>query len=364
MIGHPKHSHAMTPTRSKIAAAIAWLLFWTLMVLVALEDYRRDGGTAYWQPLLWESSSALVATFLLLLQRRLTARHDHLIAIPWRWFALQARMLPLYWLAFVPLAFGIRHAAYALAGASYEHAPWPQVFVYESLKLTVFAGLFTVIGFGLLSYRALLDARVRAEQANALLREAQLQSLSRQMQPHFLFNALNTIASLIHTDVARADAALVQLADLLRAALALGQRPQATLEEELRLARAYAGLMEERFDGRAQVDWRIDGALLGMPLPAMSVQPLLENVFKHTVERRRDPTRITVSAARDGHEFVLRVEDDGGMLGKEGEVNGPGIGLANLRARLAGLHGEAASVTLAQLVPSGVRTELRLPCAS
>ncbi|MDP1108874.1 histidine kinase, partial [Klebsiella pneumoniae] len=84
--------------------------------------------------------------------------------------------------------------------------------------------------------------------ANALLREAQLQSLARPMQPHFLFNALNTISSLMHTDVQRADAVLVQLSDMLRAALALGQRPQATLEEELRLARAYAGVMEGRFD--------------------------------------------------------------------------------------------------------------------
>lgn len=354
----------MTPTRSKTAAAIAWLLFWTLMVLVALEDYRRDGGTAYWQPVLWESSSACVASFLLLLQRRATARYDHLIATPWRWFALQARMLPLFWLAFVPLVFGIRHAVYALAGASYEHEPWPQVFVYESLKLTVFLGLFAVIGFGLLSYRELLGTRLRAEQANALLREAQLQSLARQMQPHFLFNALNTISSLMHTDVARADATLVQLADLLRAALALGERPQATLEEELRLARAYAGVMEGRFDGRARVEWRIDEALLGVPLPAMSVQPLLENVFKHTVERRRAPTRITVSAAREDRDFVLRVEDDGGMLGQDGEDAAPGIALSNLRARLAGLHGDGASLSLAQLQPCGVRTELRLPCAS
>lgn len=364
MIGHLQPRQPMIPTRSKIAAAIAWLLFWTLMVLVALEDYRRDGGTAYWQPVLWETSSACVATFLLLLQRRATRRHDHLIATPWRWFALQARLLPLYWLAFVPLVFGIRHAVYALAGARYEHEAWPQVFLYESLKLTVFIGLFTVIGFGLLSYRELLGARLRAEQANALLREAQLQSLARQMQPHFLFNALNTISSLMHTDVARADATLVQLADLLRAALALGERPQATLEEELRLARAYAGVMEGRFDGRARVDWRIDGALLDVVLPAMSVQPLLENVFKHTVERRRIPTRITVSAAREGGDLVLRVEDDGGTLGQDAERGGTGIGLANLRARLAGLYGDGAGVSLVQLLPAGVRTELRLPCAS
>lgn len=353
----------MNSTRSKIAFGIAWVLFWTLMMLVAVEDYRRDGGTAWWQPMLWEGSSAIVATLLLFIQRRIGARYNHLIATPWRWFAIQACIVPLYWIAFVPLAFGIRHAVYALAGSSYDHEPWGQVFVYESLKITVFAGLFTVIAFGLLSWRELLGAKLRAEQANALLREAQLQSLARQMQPHFLFNALNTISSLMHTDVQRADAVLVQLSDMLRAALALGQRPQATLEEELRLARAYAGVMEGRFDGRAQVDWRIDKAVLGVLLPAMSVQPLLENVFKHTVERRRAPTRILVSAAREGDSLVLRVEDDAGRLEAD-QAGESGIGLANLRARLAALHGERASLTLSQLAPGGVRTEVRLPCAS
>ncbi|GAB3390442.1 sensor histidine kinase [Massilia agri] len=353
----------MNSTRSKIAFGIAWLLFWTLMMLVAVEDYRRDGGTAYWQPMLWEGSSALVATLLLFIQRRIGARYNHLIATPWRWFAIQACIMPLYWIAFVPLAFGIRHAVYSLAGSSYDHEPWGQVFVYESLKITVFAGLFTVIAFGLLSWRELIGARLRAEQANALLREAQLQSLARQMQPHFLFNALNTISSLMHTDVQRADAVLVQLSDMLRAALALGQRPQAALEEELRLARAYAGVMEGRFDGRAQIEWRIEESMLGVPLPAMSVQPLLENVFKHTVERRRAPTRILVSAAREGESLVLRVEDDAGRLDAD-QAGESGIGLANLRARLAALHGERASLALSQLEPGGVRTEVRLPCAS
>jgi LytS/YehU family sensor histidine kinase len=272
--------------------------------------------------------------------------------------------LPLFWVAFVPLVFGIRHAVYALLGASYDHEPWDQVFVYEAMKLTVFLGLFTVIGFGLLSYRELLGARLRAEQAHALLREAQLHSLARQMQPHFLFNALNTISSLMHTDVARADATLVRLADMLRAALDLGERPQATLAEELRLARAYACVMEERYDGRARVDWEVDDAVLGVLLPAMSVQPLLENVFKHTVERRREPTRIRVDAAREGGDFVLRIEDDRGLLEAGDGAAGPGLGLANLRARLAALHGPGASLSLTQLAPGGVRCELRLPCAS
>ena len=101
-----------------LVAGIAWLLFWTLMVLVAVEDYRRDGGGAPWQPVLWETSSALVATCLFLIQRRFSAQHDVLVATPWRWFAQQARWLPLYWFGFTPVVFALRHAVYALAGTS------------------------------------------------------------------------------------------------------------------------------------------------------------------------------------------------------------------------------------------------------
>ena len=283
----------MLPNRSTIAALLAWTLFWLLMVLVAVEDFRRDGGQAIWQPVLWETSSALVATSLLLVQRRFTRRHDGLIATPWRWALVQARWLPLYWIAFVPLVFGIRHAVYALAGASYDHESWGEVFVYEALKITVFVGLFTAIGFGLLSYRQLLGERVRAEQAQALLREAQLERLARQMQPHFLFNALNTISALMHQDVARADATLVQLAEVLRATLALGERPQASLADELRLARGYAAVMAERFEGRVRLDWDIAGA----DIILSEAGAMLEDVCDGTPRYNRHETRHAALAA-------------------------------------------------------------------
>ena len=351
--------------RSALVIVLAWLLFWALMVLVAIEDFRRDGDPGgVWQPILWETSSAVVATFLFLVKRRLDRRGDGLIASPWRWFAWQARWLPFFWIGFVPLVFAIRHGVYALAGAEYRHEPWPGVFVYESIKLTVFIGLFTVIAFGLLSYRELLAMRSRAERAQTLLRDAQLARLGQQMQPHFLFNALNTISSLMHTDPVRAEATLIDLAGVLRATLALGERAHASLDEELRLARGYAAVMAARFADRVAIDWEVDDDALPLMLPAVSLQPLLENVFKHTVERRRDPTRIRVSARRVPGALLLRVEDDAGVLAAIGNTgSGTGIGLSNLRQRLAALYGEAAQLTLDQIGAAGVRAELRIPCA-
>ncbi|MFK3736733.1 sensor histidine kinase [Massilia sp. TN1-12] len=378
----------MPAPRRHAVFVLAWILFWALMILVAVQDYiRNEHGSALWKPVLWEGSSALVTTVLALIQVRGSRADDRLLGTPWRWFARQARWLPMYWIAFVPLAFGLRHGVYALAGEVYHHDPPARLFLYESMKISIFVGLFTVIRFGIKSWRALLEAKLRAEQANVLLAEARLQRLGQQMQPHFLFNALNTISSLMHTDVDKADATLVQLSDVLRAALALGERHQAPLRDELALARGYAGVMAARFGARVELEWHIDDALLARDVPAMTLQPLLENVFKHTVERRRGLTRIAVGAARDGDALVLSVEDDAGRLQPSalpapahGEVGAQresvaaaasidggyrgGIGLANLRARLQALHGKEASLTLAERAGGGVRAEVRLPCAS
>jgi len=354
----------MSPNRTKLVVATAWFLFWAMMVSVAVQDYARDdgnAGNAYWQPVLWESSSIFAATVLLLIQHHFTHPYDHLLARPARWLALQALWLPMYWIGFVPIAFGIRHGAYWLAGQVYEHEPWGETFFYESIKLTVFISMFNLIRFGVLSYQQLLEEKLRVEKTNALLRQAQLQRLAQQMQPHFLFNALNTISSLMHTDVEKADATLIRLADVLRATLDVSDLHVAPVSTELRLAQGYADVMQERYAERVDIAWQIDDDILACLLPVMSIQPLLENIFKHTVERRRQPTRIQVSARRNGDCLQVRLDDDNGVLALSPT---PGIGLKNLRERLAVLYGERASLALVQLEPAGVRAEMRVPCGS
>ncbi|WP_028101055.1 sensor histidine kinase [Pseudoduganella violaceinigra] len=345
--------------RATLSLLAAWLLFWAMMVATAVQDFlRHDDHGPLWQPILWESSSMAVATLLLAMQRLGSRRHDGLIATPARWFLQQAQWLPVWWILFTPLAFGIRHAVYAALGLEYRHEPWGETLLYENIKISIFVVIFTLIIFGVLSFRA-------AEQANAQLRTAQLHQLTQQMQPHFLFNALNTISSLMHSDVERADATLVQLADVLRATLDVSGQQQAPLSTELRLLRGYARLMEERFVDRVQIDWDIDASCGECLVPVMSMQPLLENVFKHTVERRRGVTRIAISARRDGDKLLLAVADDAGRLTPDAaDKPASGIGVRNLRERLQALHGDAASLALSQTEPAGVRAEMRLPCVS
>ncbi|MYM34631.1 sensor histidine kinase [Duganella sp. FT94W] len=350
--------------RTRTVIAIAWVLFWLLMITTSVQEYLRDHDHGVWKPILWESSSALTGTLLLLAQRRFTRQYDHLLHSPLRWFARQFVWLPVYWVAFVPMAFGMRHAVYALAGERYTHGDWASVYLYEDIKMTVFFCIFATITFGVLSFHAMLGEKLRVERANASLREAQLLRLSQQMQPHFLFNALNTISSLMYSDMQRADAMLVQLSDVLRATLDIGERHLVPLETELRILRGYAGLMAERFSDRVSIHWDIDDSLLSCDVPVMSMQPLLENIFKHTVEKRRQPCVITISAQRAGGDLLLRLEDDAGNVAANAGMGTPGIGLRNLRERLDALYGGRAAFALTALSPAGVRAEVRLPCAS
>jgi len=355
----------MLRTRTQTIIAVAWLLFWGLMITTSVQEYLRDHQHGIWKPILWESSSALTGTLLLVMQRKYTRKYDHLINSPVRWFARQMMWLPAYWIIFVPMAFGIRHAVYALVGESYPHGGWGEVYLYEDVKMTIYFSIFAAITFGVVSFHAMLEEQLRVERVNASLREAQLLQLTQQMQPHFLFNALNTISSLMHSDVQRADTMLVQLSDVLRATLDVREQHQVPLETELRLLRGYAALMSERFSDRVSIAWQVDDSLLGCTVPVMSMQPLLENVFKHTVEKRRQPTAITVSVQREQDMLVLRVEDDSGTLpGGAAPAEGSGIGVRNLRERLAALYGGRASFELLQLSPAGVRAEIRLPCVS
>lgn len=350
----------MTRKRLRVVLLAAWLLFWLLLVITAVQDHARDGGTQYWKPVLWQTSSGIAASILMWVQWRFTRDPRRDLASPWRWFGRQVMWLPMYWIGFVPIAFWLRHAVYTLIDDTYTHAPWGETYLYEDIKLLGYFFLFNVVLFGIFTYQAMVAESARAKESAALLRQARLQQMTAQMQPHFLFNALNTISSLMHEDVRRADAALMRLADLLRTSLDISEQQVTSFETELRLLRAYAHLMEERFIDRVALHWHIDDHLLPCMVPVMSLQPLLENVFKHTVERRRDRTTITISAQRRGDLAVVRIDDDAGRLHADGDA---GMGLANLRRRLDMLHGAAASLTLTQLTPAGVRAEMRLPCA-
>jgi two-component system, LytTR family, sensor kinase len=351
----PLTTTAAPSPRFRGVAGGAWLLFWALLAAVAVQDHSRSGQTDLWRPLFWEGSSCLVLTPIVWLHWRAQARAEALLGEPWRWFAVN--LLPLLVIAplFVALVYGLRHAVYALLGMVYVHAPWPQVLLYESVKLALFYSLFVAVTFGVRSHRAMSAQQLRAEQALALTRQAQLLQLAQQLEPHFLFNALNTIASTLHTDPQRADALLMRLAALLRAATELARRPFSTLAEELVLLENYAAIMCERFGDRVQLSFEIEPRARACRLPTLALQPLLENAFRHGVEKDAADAQIVLSARCDAQlppaqRLLLTLRCSSGRVPTDWQ---PGVGLSNLRERLATAYGPAATLTL-HSGPNGV----------
>src|SRR5215207_5072321 len=210
-----------------------------------------------------------------------------------------------------------------------------------------------------------LRLRSRREQAIQLtsqLAEARLDALRRQLDPHFLFNTLNAIASLVERDPRGVRRMIARLGDLLRHSFEGGSEPEVTLRRELALLDLYVDIVKVRFQDRLVVDVRIDDTVLDALVPTFILQPLVENAVKHGVERRTEGGRVTVEAMRDGDALVLRVINDAPL--EASVVAAPtrtGVGIRNTRARLEQLYGSAQRFTLERDAERGVVAEVRLP---
>jgi LytS/YehU family sensor histidine kinase len=334
-----------------------WTLFWLLMISVSVQENLSDPYIRWWQPLLWEGSSCLVATFWLIMQRRVARDWDTYLSHPQRWFRKHIAWLPFVIFTFIVSIYAIRHGVYALVGLTYEHRAWPWIFVYESIKLVLFSALWLCIIFGLESFGGWRRERERLLALQKHLAESQLAQLKAQLQPHFLFNALNTISALMQTDVDRADRLLTKLADLLRSSLKASARQTSPLREELELLRLYADIMCERFTGRVTLEWQIADDVADATVPTLLLQPLLENAFRHGVERSSQPVFIRIVARRDGGQLLVSIHNTGSALTAH---PGLGIGIRNCRERLEVLYGANARLDLVP-DPTGVAAELSLP---
>jgi hypothetical protein len=336
-----------------------WFAFWLLLFLLGTQEYLWSGGRQLWRPLIDYGIAAFVGTALAAVQIRRAQQFDDLLGKPMRWFARMWAWMPLQLVAFVAAMYALRLVLYTLVGEPFRHGPWPEVLAYEAAKFTLFYALLGGIQFGQRSYRAWATERLRTEQQARLAQQAQLAQLTQQLQPHFLFNALNTVSSLIHTDPDMADALLTRLATLLRAATDASQRPEQPLADELALLHAYADIMTQRFADRVEIRWEIDADAEHCSVPTLGLQPLLENCFRHVVERRREPTHVVIRAGRHADKLRIEIEDDGDLHAVPAKR---GVGLGNLERRLQSLHGSQASLTFQPRPGGGSAARVELPC--
>jgi two-component system LytT family sensor kinase len=194
-------------------------------------------------------------------------------------------------------------------------------------------------------YRGFQERELHASELKAQLVRAQLSALKMQLQPHFLFNTLNAIMVLVRQQRGRlAEEMLARLSDLLRCVLEDVEAQEIPLRRELEYARLYLSIEQVRFQDRLGIEISADDGALDGAVPHMSLQPIVENAVRHGIGRIAAAGTIRISAFRTGQTLVIRVADDGPGLGAADLAEGRGIGLANTRARLHQLYGDAASL--------------------
>lgn len=355
---NPAESSEVLQRRLWWAYAGLLLTIALLLSVAELQHYLAGGGRHPWEPFLWEFSSvAMVGPLGIAIYR-------------WHRYVLRQRSLTLrlglhllgalgYVLIHVGGMFALRWAVYALSPVTYEPGSPLQILGYETGKDLVSYGTFVAFCHGLHLYLEAQRRQHELARLRAELAEAQLNRLAEQIQPHFLFNTLNLISSVMYEDVPRADRILCQLADLLRQALAAQQAGWHSLAQELQLVEPFLAIMQARFGPRLQVRIDASEAARQCRLPALLLISPVENAIKHDVAASSSPVEVAVRAWVEGRVLHLAVENSG-TAPQRTEREGA-LGLANLRARVLGHFGPGAQVDLRARAAGGSVLNLSLP---
>ncbi|MCA0374588.1 MAG: histidine kinase [Gemmatimonadetes bacterium] len=340
--------------RGWLAIAAAWTLLTLLSASEAMLALRDAGQPATWGQLLpraavgWYTCAVFTPLLVWAVNRwpidasqwrAHVPRHLLLVAaVAWAKFALE-------WL----IRSAVTPGATPPLGDLLRHG-----FITENLILWAVVGALHAVGYA-------ADARARERDLLRLetqLTTARLERLSAQLQPHFLFNTLQAISTLLHRDAARADRMLGELGNLLRASMTLAPQQEVALRDELKLATAYLTIAGERLGARVAIHRDIADDVLGAAVPTMLLQPLLENAVEHGLASHTAAGMLRLAAHRRGAQLVLRIDDDGpGVRMPLTE----GVGLGATRARLQTLHGGAAALSVTPRDGGGTRTEVTLP---
>jgi len=343
------------PLRRTVRAAamlfFAWLAFYLLQAAISMALPPR---------------SALAPRDWLAIDLTIAALWTGLSAVIARWhakvrglgpFAIGLAHLPLFVAAAVADAWLARVVIHALNPSTVAVPFWGTVSYYADFDLVSYAAV-VAISEALAMRRAAAARERRERRLETAMRRARLDILEMQLAPHFLFNALGTVAELAHESPASAAYMLRQLASSIRAALS-SRGGEVTLGEELVAVEPYLDIQRLRFADWLRLDYRIDDRCVDCLVPRFVLQPLIENAIRHGLRGREQAGTIEISAAVDDGSLVIRVSDDGVGLGR-GTGNGHGIGLANVRERLRILYGGDDRVRLTDSAP-GTVAEIRVP---
>ena len=350
-----KRRRAVRVLASAIVLSALWLSTFLYRYLDDLA--RHHSGTAP-QRLLEEltgvASALVVIPILLTISRR----------VPWtraawpRALVANAAGAVVYTVAHTTLMAISRAAIAPLVGMGpydYGNLLWryPMEASNDVVSYAIFCALLYYIG----REQRIRNAELAAAQLRAELARATLENLRLQLHPHFLFNALNAISSVMYEDVRRADAMLARLSEFLRTVLA-NEAQEVPLGDELDVERMYVDVMAARFEHALRFDVNVADGAHDAKVPFLVLQPLIENAIRHGVPPERGSIAITVEVARERDTTVISVADDGIGL-RDGA--GHGYGLKNVESRLRTLYDGGASFALGPAPQGGACATLRIP---
>jgi two-component system LytT family sensor kinase len=265
----------------------------------------------------------------------------------------------------ITLMLASRHLLYPLLGwGPYDHGSlWTRVPMEAQKNLMAYgitAVVFTLYGvWQERQARALREAQLEGE-----LRSTQLRALMGQLDPHFLFNALNTVSAVMYEDLAKTDRLLSDLGLLLRNSLERGSAPTWTLAEERGHTERFLALMLARLGERIRIRWELEPGLEALQVPRFALQALVENSLKHNQDRT-EGLELRLRARREVGDLLLEVEDTGrGFTAQPLSTRGPGLGLSGMRQVLGLLYGPEGRLELGEGAEGGARVRLWVPLSS
>lgn len=283
---------------------------------------------------------------------------QHALRMHWRPWAFHL----LFGAFLTQLDVTLGHWIFAAITGSYKSKSAFDLFII-AFQTCFHLGLLTYFGFvgivqGLDTLQLARRREVQVAEHKTAFVRAQLQSLKLQLQPHFLFNTLHAIGSLMHYDVGTADRMLNRLSEMLRTSLRESDNSEVTLRQEMSFIEAYIEIEKIRFEHRLGVQWDIPESLLGSAIPPFILQPLVENAIKYGVSPRADGGKIVIRAYQDAGALTIEVEDD--APAGTAQQKGFGIGLANTRSRLEALYGDGSNFELVRAA-IGTIARIRIP---
>jgi len=337
------------------------LLFWGLHTLgwSAYLITQYMGALLYEKPasyikvVLAAASSGFVLSAPLRYVYRWLWSQRPLVIIPAVLFS--AWIIALTWRVVINLSYGY------FVGDWMENEPWYSYFsgaLSSTYLLICWSGLY----FGIKYYETLQREREEALKASALAQEAQVKMLRYQLNPHFLFNTLNAISTLVLDGQGKvANQAIGRLSEFLRYTLDQDPMKKVTLRQEMEALNLYLGIEQLRFGDRLRLEYEIDEAAYPGLVPSLILQPLVENSLKYAIAPREEGGRLRIIAQLDGANLKLAVADDGPGLPVGVELGeGRGVGFRNTRERLAALYGDHQTLAVRFARP-GLRLEITLP---